>query len=386
MAERTIIIGGGIAGAAAAYWLAQDPATHGEVILLEGAARLGAHSSGRSAAIHRPAVSDPVTRALALETLEWLETRSQEVSERALLDAVGLVIDEGASLDAPRAPWADELEASGVARRLSAEERAALVPYSRPSGARTWLLPRAGRVAAHALVQGLTRRAERNGAQIETTRQVRGVTHDLGRVTGVELADGTRMSADTVVLAAGAWSRQLGAEAGCALPLAASTRHLFVIGRPSEFDERAPIVWDDHLGFYARAYDGGLLVSPCDQDPAVPDQVAPRYLVSNAARDKATQLVARALPSDDPSATAIDRGWCGLRDQTPDDRPVLGPDPRLAGLAWCAGFGGHGFTVGVAAGRALANALAGRDTGLPGEVGARRFDLAQETLEASAAT
>lgn len=375
------MVGGGIAGASAAYWLAREIRGLGEVVLVEGATRLGAHSSGRSAAIHRAAVDDPVTRALALETLEWLEDAPRALAGQRLLDAVGLVVCEGATDDAPPAPWAADLAQRGFAVRLTEPELRARAPHSKARGARAWWLPRAGRVAAHALVQALSTEAERNGARVATGASVRRVLHDAGRVTGVELSDRTRVEADTVVLAAGAWSAQLGAEVGCALPLEQSTRHLFVT-RPlghadGGFDPRGPIVWDDAAGFYVRSYDGGLLLCVCDQAPARPDEVAPRYRSDPRVAERASTLALELLDLAEP--VVIDRGWCGLRDRAPDDRPVLGPDPRLAGLAWCAGLGGHGLSVGVAAGRALVDALSGRDPALPGAIGPERLVAAMAT-------
>jgi len=82
------------------------------------------------------------------------------------------------------------------------------------------------------------------------------------------------------------------------------------------------------------------------QDAAIKNAVA-------AIREKATRLI--------PSAASlpIDRSWAGLRTMTEDDRFAVGPDPRLAGLAWLAGLGGHGMAVGPAAGRILAQLLTG---------------------------
>lgn len=371
MGERTIIIGGGIAGATAAYWLARERARYGELSLFESATRLGAHASGRSAAIHRVAVDDPVTRALAVETLEWLEASPRGTGERPFLDAIGLVVCEGDSPDSPLPAWAEDLTARGLAQPLTDDERSARAPHCRTSGVRAWWLPRAGRVGAHALVQGLVTHAERDGLRVEANSAVRRILHADGRVTGVALQDGRELTADNVVIAAGAWSTSLGEAVGCPLPLAQSTRHLFVTGPIEGFDARAPIVWDDRAGFYLRAYDGGLLVCPCDQAPASPEVVAPRYLTDPSAEARARELADTWLATS--NAVAVERGWCGLRDRSPDDRPVLGWDPRLSGLAWCAGLGGHGFSVGVAAGRALADLLAGRDPRLPASVGPERF-------------
>ncbi len=363
--ERTVVIGGGVAGAAVLAALARAGSDAGEVVLLEGATRLGAHSSGRSAAIFRPAVDDPLTRALALRTLSWLEAAESRPLGRRLLDPVGLVVLEGQDLADPPPAWAQDLTAAGLAEPLDAAGLAERAPHFAPRGARAWWLPRAGRVAAHALVQTLVQEAERHGARVETGARVAGLLTEDGRVTGVRLADGAQLAAETVVLAAGAWSKALGAAVGAEAQLAASTRHLFVARRAAHGDRsdpqpaiepRLPVVWDDAAGFYVRPYDGELLVCACDKEPADPDAVAPRYTVDQRVERRALELAeAHLAPLGGP--LVLSRGWRGLRDVGAGDRPVLGPDPRVPGLAWCAGLGGHGFSIGVAAGEEAARQI-----------------------------
>ena len=49
--------------------------------------------------------------------------------------------------------------------------------------------------------------------------------------------------------------------------------------------------------------------------------------------------------------------WAGHRTFTPDSRFLLGPDPRLPGVNWAAGLGGHGVTAATAVGRRVAEAI-----------------------------
>lgn len=64
------------------------------------------------------------------------------------------------------------------------------------------------------------RAAKAQGAGISEGVQVTALTTNAGRSTGVRLADDTAIEADTVILCAGAWSRDLAATANIALPLA----------------------------------------------------------------------------------------------------------------------------------------------------------------------
>lgn len=60
------------------------------------------------------------------------------------------------------------------------------------------------------------------------------------------------------------------------------------------------------------------------------------------------------------------RAWCGTIDSTPDALPVMGETPEVSGFVWATGFSGHGFGIGPAAGKVLAQLI---------DEGASEFDL-----------
>mgnify|MGYP000324309447 CR=1 FL=1 len=70
----------------------------------------------------------------------------------------------------------------------------------------------------------------------------------------------------------------------------------------------------------------------------------------------AEALAAWVRRTGDP--LTLEESWSGFRDLSPDDRPILGPDPRVPGLHWCCGLGGHGMTLSLGLGRAAASAVA----------------------------
>ncbi|MGB0332129.1 MAG: FAD-dependent oxidoreductase, partial [Planctomycetota bacterium] len=79
---------------------------------------------------------------------------------------------------------------------------------------------------------------------------------------------------------------------------------------------------------------------------------------------------------DPGGAVPLQETWSGFRDLSPDDRPILGPDPRLIGLHWCCGLGGHGMTLSLGLGRAAASAVLGRPTELATQCTVGRFEFA----------
>jgi sarcosine oxidase, subunit beta len=58
---------------------------------------------------------------------------------------------------------------------------------------------------------------------------------------------------------------------------------------------------------------------------------------------------------------AISHAWAGLYEVTPDANPLIGKTPDIEGFFLIAGFSGHGFQHSPAAGRILADLIAGRD-------------------------
>ena len=59
----------------------------------------------------------------------------------------------------------------------------------------------------------------------------------------------------------------------------------------------------------------------------------------------------------------IAEAWAGMIDVTPDAVPILGEDHRLPGLYVATGLSGHGFGIGPAVGRIMADILTGRSPG-----------------------
>jgi glycine/D-amino acid oxidase-like deaminating enzyme len=79
---------------------------------------------------------------------------------------------------------------------------------------------------------------------------------------------------------------------------------------------------------------------------------------SKALSDKAMQAAIRAFPA--LAAAEIAQRWAGYIDVTPDAVPVISPIDRIPGFFMASGFSGHGFGIGPAAGRLMADLVTGR--------------------------
>jgi sarcosine oxidase subunit beta len=84
-----------------------------------------------------------------------------------------------------------------------------------------------------------------------------------------------------------------------------------------------------------------------------------------------TPVAVKRLPA--LADAGIAHAWAGLYEMTPDAMPIIGPADEMEGFFLIAGFSGHGFQHSPAAGRILADMIAGRET--------EDFDIATFSLE-----
>jgi len=347
--ETTVIIGAGIAGAATAYFLAR----RGEqVLLLEREKLPGTHSSGRNAAILRSFVGEPAHYRLAHESLSFYRNVPEGFSPHPLLNPVGLILaapDEGVEslLDSAGEglddPDTAELDPQDVHRRI---------PIIKGDVARAIHRPTEGVLDVHGILDAFLRGARSAGAEIALGRGDGVLELIGGRVAGVRMQD-SQIPAEKVVIAGGGWAQSIAGRVGVALPLVPFRRHLLVTGPLTVVDPGWPVVWIAGDEFYFRPESGGLLICACDSAPVSPDlgeTVDPD--IFNVLDAK----VARWIPtaSDVPAM----RLWAGMRTFAPDNLFVIGPDPRLEGLFWVAGLGGHGMTCAPAVGSLAADWIA----------------------------
>lgn len=347
----TIVVGGGIAGLSAAWQLALRGA---RVLVLEQEPMIATHSTGRNAAIWLPTELSGTSPALARRSAEMLD---------ALVGREGWLTETGALVTAPDGEdrlLEENLEgarASGAhAERIGVDEAVRLAPLLRGGSAAAAVHVRdAGVLDIHAMTEAVSRAARAAGVTIRTGARVERVLRRSvslsQRVSGVALAGGEEIAADGVVIAGGAWAAELGASCGAPIECVPLRRHLVVL--EADVSLREPVVWNVSPEVYYRPESGGVLASPCDEralEPCVPP-------VERVELDTlATRLTALAPAL---AGARVRTAWACLRTYTNDRELVAGPDPRVPGLAWLAGLGGRGMTIGLAAGELTATLIAG---------------------------
>jgi glycine oxidase len=202
---------------------------------------------------------------------------------------------------------------------------------------------------------GLSRAREGVGVRLRDHAAVARVVLDEGRtrVRGVELEDGEHVAAGQLVLAAGAWSGELGG-----LPAEARVAVRPVKGQLLRLrDPAGP-------GLLKRVvrFAGGYLVPRADGRYVLGATVEERGFERNATAGGVYELLREAHEiAPGVSELQIEELCVGLRPGTPDNLPVIGPG-ALEGLTWATGHHRNGILLAPLTAELAAGALTGEST------------------------
>ncbi len=326
-----VVIGGGIAGVAAAAHLAEGGA---RVALVERETALAQHTTGRSAAQYLENYGGPLNTKLTLASRAGF-TAGPFLSPRAML-----TIGTAEHADALAHLAAEGARRGASTRVIAGAEALANCEVLRPDAAAGAVLePDAADIDVALLHQDFVRRLRAlDGAIVTGAGAV-----IPQRTPGGDWAVG-EWHAPVVVNAAGAWADEVAVAAGVSpLGLTPLRRTAFIVPGPPGCG-RWPLVYAYGDGFYFKPEAGeNLLCSPVDETPSEPCDALPEPID-----------IARAIEAINEATTLavrhVRRSWAGLRTFSPDRNPVMGFDPDAAGFFWLAGQGGTGIQTAPAQG------------------------------------
>jgi sarcosine oxidase subunit beta len=332
-----VVVGGGVTGLSAAWWLARDSA---DVMVLEKGV-VGFEASGRNGGgcthYHSPLFHEEQRLWPLMD--EMLGYPTEYRRGRIIFQVDPAKPDLAAALRA-RIPAGYAFDA------IDPAEVRALVPLAGENvgGVR---LHFGGDANPQRTVQAYAWAAEDQGARIRQHVAVRGIATAGGRAVAVDTSEG-RVGCDALVIAAGPQTGALAAGLGVDLPLAPARAEMIVT------EPLAPMPFGavDGNGLYGRqtrrgnlAYGGGwhewLEDAPLDGPPPRPSGLA-------------TGGIAKRLAALFPKAAhaRVIRSWAGVVENTPDGRPVLerlsAPDNVVLATMSSVGFG-----LSPASGRAI---------------------------------
>lgn len=223
-----VIIGGGLEGAATAWALAQRGVT--DVVVCERDT-VGAGMTGKSSGIVRCHYGVSSLAAMAAVGLEVFEKAEEIFGTDIGFRQTGYVVGVGeANVGNLRKSLAAQREVGVQTEEIGVDEVAAMWPAAdlEPFAAFGWE-ERGGYGDAYQTAQAFAASARAGGIRIRQSTPVAGLIVDGDAVTGVRLVDGSTISAETVVVATGAWTRPFLAAHGIDVPIEVHREQIVMI-------------------------------------------------------------------------------------------------------------------------------------------------------------
>ncbi len=366
---KVIVVGGGIVGASIAYHLTKRGIS--DVLVLERHQLTGGttwHAAGLVAQLR----STENTTKLARYSLELYEQLKEETEQDTGFRQPGAI-----SLASTPGRWEEYRRTAAMARRLGIEateidreeikERWPLAEVSDLEGG-IWL-PNDGVVGPADCTMALIRGARSGGAVVREGIGVGELLIDTetpsgheSRCLGVRTDDGREITADTVVLACGLWTRHLAATAGVEVPLMAAEHHYVVTEPVPGVDAHGPILRDpDRWAYYKPEGGGAMLVGLFEPNgrpwpKTGPPPIDKPFITMEPDSDHLQEWI---VPAFDRIPALHDAGlrllFDGPESFTPDDGYILGEAPSRPGLFVAAGFNSIGIQSAGGAGMAIAH-------------------------------
>lgn len=274
MAIDFLVLGAGMAGAAAGYFLAD----HGTVVLLEKEAMPGYHSTGRSAALYTEAYGNAAIRALTVASGAFFRAPPLGFADSPLLRPRGALTVATAGDDDAFAEGVALGQRFAPVRVLERAETLALCPVLREDWVvRAMLEPGAMDMDVHAIHQGFLRGTRAKGGRVVTAAAAQRIERRGG---DWHVATGAGpFAAPLLVNAAGAWADAVAEAAGVApVGLVPKRRTAMIVAGPALPFAAWPLVVDVASSFYFKPESGRLLLSPADETPVPPQDVQPEEI------------------------------------------------------------------------------------------------------------
>ncbi|ANA32211.1 4-methylaminobutanoate oxidase (formaldehyde-forming) [Ralstonia mannitolilytica] len=395
-----VVIGGGIIGVFAAYYLAR----RGVSVAVVEKGRIGAEQSSRNWGWCRQQNRDARELPMATKSLELWEQFAADTGEDTGFRRCGLLYLSNDEDELARwTKWRDFARTAGVTTHMLSSREAS--ERGRLTG-RTWkggvFSPSDGTADPAKAAPSVAAALMKLGGTVHQNCAARGIEVEGGRVSGVVTEAGT-IKTRTVVFAGGAWASSFCRQLGIRFPQA-TVRQSIV--RVTGVTEPVPDALHTARVSITRRSDGSYNLAISGRGRVDPTaqllRFAPQFLPMFAKRwrnvfpgglegiraghetlarwrlDAPTPMERMRIldPRPDPAAVrqtydravellpvfgqaGIANAWAGFVDNTPDGVPGIGEVPEVPGFILAAGFSGHGFGIGPGAGHLIADLVTG---------------------------
>ncbi|MEM7057423.1 MAG: FAD-dependent oxidoreductase [Pseudomonadota bacterium] len=358
---RAVIIGGGVSGCSTAYHLAKLGWT--DVVLLERK-QLTCGTTWHAAGLIGQLRGNQNMTRLAKYSADLYVKLEEETGV-----ATGMKQNGSITVALTEERHEEILRTASLARafdvdvqEISPTEALAMYPHLNIDGVVGAVhLPLDGQCDPANIALALAKGARQHGAKIVEGVKVTDIHQSNGRVTGVSWSKGGdqgTIEADVVINCGGMWARDVGAMAGCNVPLHAC-EHFYIVTEPIQGLAQVPVLRvPDECAYYKE--DAGKMMLGAFEPKAKP------WGMAGIPEDFEFDQLPEDIDHFEPilemginrmpmlGEAGIHTFFNGPESFTPDDRYYLGEHPELRGMWVAAGYNSIGIVSSGGAGFALA--------------------------------
>lgn len=343
-----VVIGAGIVGSSAAYYLARKGV---EVTLVDRRFPIASGAATQACAGGvRQQGRATVEIPLAIYSINlWTHLEAElEADLDYRQEGMTVVTDDGALIPLLSKRIKEEQSLGVDIKMVEGADLHDLIEGLSPQMTAGSYCPTDGHADPMRTINAFIGAARRLGARMKWQCPAEGFVIENDRITAVNTPHGP-LGCRYAILAAGYWSRSIAASAGIDLPFQFFPLQMMVTAR------RPPVLnqvlgWMGHGISLKQVPSGGFVIGggwPGHGDP----EKYQTYLMPGS-MTKSAQTAMDLFPS--LASIPIVRGWVGIEAFCEDEMQIVGPVSFPDGLFLAAGFSGHGFAIGPGVGALIA--------------------------------
>lgn len=368
-----VIIGGGIVGIAAAYYLAK--AGRKNIAVLEKNS-VCSGSTGRCGAGIRAQWGLELNCRMALASLDIFEQLEDELGMPIGLNQGGYLLVAYKDSEWQQFQKNVELqhrlgiktkmiglsEAREICPGLDGEDAIGFTYHQRDGHADPFLTTFAYQEAA-----------KKYGVKVYKDTEVTGLSVENGAIKSVETNRGS-IECGQAVNCAGPWAQDISKMAGVELPNWAE-RHEILITEPVDPGVCPPMLMSFSGNYYIQQRPHGSIIA--GESPAHEPKLD--YISTEHSLNSLARTITKMLPCT--KGIRVVRQWAGYYDMTPDAAPILG-ETKVKEFYHATGFSGHGFMLAPVAGQIMTSLMNGETPSIdPTIMDYRRFERGEPIVE-----
>lgn len=355
-----VIIGGGVIGASVAYHLTERGAK--DVLILERASAQGSGSTGKATGGVRAQFETEINIKMSLYSLDFFKNCEFDcgyeprgylffATDERQFDYLKRNVETQKTLGVKDVKIVDPQEIAEICPILNVADMT-----GGTFGAND------GFINPLAVMRGFTSKALERGARIEFDCHALSIETIGGKVRAIETNKG-RIECEKIVIATGAWARELAQTAAIDLPVEPQKRQIIWAKAARALPENTPMVIDIGSGFHFRPARDFVDPSANSDNTEVlfayPDSSKNAPFDTDFDESFIAKVYERAknrAPFLYETKPLREKCRAGLYENTPDHHAILG-GCETEGLYFANGFSGHGVMHSPATGRALAEII-----------------------------